>query len=132
MNRKLSQKTDSSKGDTSQMSDASQATDGSDEAFLEDLLEALKLVENASPRVAPALSQFQGLVQGVKKEERRRLVRDLVLFLTIALLIISGWVVSLVVRPYLFLAAVVVMSVCSLAAIPVVAVANRRFWEKSG
>lgn len=72
--------------------------------------------------------QMKRMVEAVRKESRRKLVRDLTLFLLLAAVLLAGYVFVMVGRPGLFLA----IQLAAVAAVPFVLLAAFRGKRVSG
>lgn len=80
------------------------------------LFASLEALDAVMADEAPDLARLRELVQKTKLRERRRDVRDLILFLATALLVLTGWGISLIVDPQVFLLLLLAISGLSVLA----------------
>lgn len=103
-----------SDGSATQSDDALDPFDPFD-PFEARLSEGFKRLDTLLPESPPGLYQFHNLVQQTKLQEKRRSVRDLVLFLATAILILAGWIISSALDPEVFIQLLLIFSALSLA-----------------
>lgn len=91
-------------------------------AAIEQIKESLDLIERKIPVYTPDLQWFE---QKVKEEQRRlkkRLQRDLLMFWAIALLVVSGVIISIYKLPAVF----IFLQVLAMASLPFAVIKSRR------
>ena len=108
---------------------SSQISENELNVFSTVLNQSLDCIQAMSPDVPPDLVHFSALVVQTKHRERRRLMRDLALFVSLALLILAGWTASMRLDTRLFVAITVVVSALSLIALPLITYVTNRHSE---